>query len=100
MKYTVKLSDRANADFDNYINHIIYEYDAPITASKHHDGIIEILLGLSENPYKNAVRNNNSLHPFGENVRRANFKKMAIIYTIHGNIVYIHRILAASMITD
>ena len=82
MNYTVKLSAAANADFDNYIDHIIYEYAAFMTASKHHDEIIEALKKLERNPFVNAVRDNISLRRYGTNVRRENYKKMAIIYTI------------------
>jgi hypothetical protein len=92
------MSADADADFDNYIEHIIYEYGAPITAAKHQAGILDALLSLSINPYLNAVRENASLARYGSNVRRENFKKMSIIYTIHDNIVYVHRILAGSMI--
>ena len=100
MTYTVKLSADANAEFDNYIDHITYEYAAPITASKHHDEIIEALKLLERNPFINAVRDNISLKQYGSNVRRANYKKMAIIYTIHENVIYVHRILAGSLVTD
>ena len=37
---------------------------------------------------------------YGTNARRINYKKMAIIYTVHDNIVYIHRIIPASLITS
>ena len=100
MNYTVKLSAVANADFDNYIDYIAYEYKAPATASKHHDEIIEALKKLERNPFVNPVRDNASLRQYGTNVRRENYKKMAIIYTIHSNIVYVHRILAGSLITE
>jgi hypothetical protein len=36
---------------------------------------------------------------FGNEVRRVNHKKMSIIYTIHGNIVYIHRIVTGSVVS-
>jgi len=98
MKYKVKMSVEADADFENYLNHIICEYDAPLTAVKHKDGILDVLLDLSVNPYVNAVRHNEFLLEFGMNVRRANYKRMAIIYTIHENVVYVHRILAGSMV--
>jgi len=45
-------------------------------------------------------QNKSVTEAYGVNARRINFKKMAIIYTIHGSTVYVHRVIAASMITD
>ena len=99
MSYVVNLSDNASADFDNYIDYIIYECDAPLTAAKHKAGIIDILLGLEKNPFIYPIRYSRSLTQYGFNVRRANFKKMAILYTIYNDVVFVHRIVAGSMIT-
>jgi len=75
------------------------ECDAPLTAINHYAGIVDALKGLERNPFINPVRDNISLKQSGTGVRRENYKKMAIIYTIHGNVVYVHRILAGSLIT-
>ena len=77
----------------------MYDCDAPATATKHALEINNIIDDLSKNPFVYAVRNNTSLLKYGLNVRRVNYKRMAIIYTIPGDVVYIHRILAQSMIT-
>ncbi|MDR0371562.1 MAG: hypothetical protein LBH80_06895 [Prevotellaceae bacterium] len=45
------------------------------------------------------VQTNRSLLQYGINVRRINYKRLAIIYTVHEDIVYIHRIVASSMLT-
>ena len=45
------------------------------------------------------IRYNAYLSQYGYNVRRANFKKMVIIYTINQNTIYIHRIMPASLIS-
>ena len=100
MQYKVKMSVDANADFGNYLDYIIYECDAPMTAAKHKAEILDALLELKKNPYINPIRHNESLREFGMNVRRVNYKKMAILYTIHDDVVYVHRILASSLITD
>ena len=99
MPYKVEMSDEAKFDFRSYIAHISLECAAPLTAIKHYAGIADALKGLERNPFINPIRDNISLKQYGTNVRRENYKKMAIIYTIHNNIVYIHRILAGSLIT-
>ena len=98
MNYKVVMSDDAQTDYDEYIDYILYDCDAPTTAAKHYAGIKDTIMDLSKNPYQNAVRTNTSLLQYGLNVRRTNYKKMAIIYSIHNNIVYVHRILAGSLI--
>ena len=80
---------------------LTFYWNAPhlITAIKHYADIVDTLKGLERNPFINPVKNNISLRQYGINVRRENYKKMAIIYTIHDNRVYVHRILAGSLIT-
>lgn len=99
MYYTVKLSDNADQDIDNLSDAIIYTYQAPNTAFKYVQGLLNAIQSLSKNPESPPIQTRTSLQQYGANVRRINYKKMAIIYTVHGNIVYIHRIIAGSMIT-
>ena len=93
------MSAVADAEFMEYIEFIISNYKAPATAIEHYDGIMEAIRDLRKNPFVNAVRFNPILQKYGCSVRRVNFKKMAIIYTINENTIHIHRIMPASMIT-
>ncbi len=99
MKYKVVPSEAAKADFRDLYNHIVFEYKAPITAFKYMRGLRKTIKSLEDFPTMHAVRTNQSLQQYGLNVRRVNYKKMAIIYTIHDDTVFIHRIVAGSMIT-
>jgi len=98
MGYTIKPSVKSKEDFKAYIDYIKIECGMPMTAAKHYDGILECFATLQANPFINSVRNTPSLLQFGMNVRRHNFKKMAIIYTVNNDTIYIHRIVASSMI--
>ena len=51
-------------------------------------------------PYMYATRKNQLLQQYGLEVRRMNYKQTAIIYTIYGDIVFIHRIIAGNMINE
>ena len=82
MTYRVKMSNEAQEEFDNYIDYILYECDAPLTASKHFTAINDIIDSLSVNPLIYTVRENVSLLVYGLNVRRVNYKKMAILFTV------------------
>ena len=100
MPYEMIITEDAQNDIDEYVDTIIHTFCAPMTAKKHRDEIFNTLREIRKNPTAFSVRTSASLLRYGYNVRRANFKKMAIIYTIHGSTVYIHRVVAASMITD
>ena len=100
MKYNTKVSDAAKADFREYIHFIIAECGNTIDAAKHYADIQNTIKELRKNPYVNAVRYEKSLQRYGQDVRRANYKKMAIIYTVNDATVYVHRIIPSSMITD
>ena len=99
MGYKIKPSIKSKEDFKEYINYIKIECGMPMTAARHYDAILKRFESLKVNPFINPVRDTPSLRQFGINVRRQNFKKMAIIYTVNNNTVYIHRIIASSMIT-
>ena len=98
--YKLIVSDEAKEDIKQYIYTIRYVYDASITAKKHYDGLIALLEKIEKNPTANAIRHSTFLLQYGVDVRRANFKKMAILYSINENVVYVHRIVAESLITD
>ena len=97
--YKVIITDSAQEDIDQYIDTIMYTYDAPRTAKRHYDDLYAEFRKIERNPMINSVRYNLSLMKYGFNVRRANYKKMAILYTVNNDIVYIHRVVAGSMIT-
>jgi len=98
-KFTVELSDVAKTDFFEYIYHIIEVYKAPATAAKHYSNFIKEFRRLEHNADIYQIQTQKYFQKFGINVRRVNYKKMTIIYTIHGSMVLIHRIVAASTIT-
>lgn len=98
--YRIKLSDEAKKDFDEYIHHIRDVYHAPLTAIKHYAELAKTINSLNFFPESYPVQTGISFLRYGFNVRRINYKKMAIIYTVHGDIVYIHRIIPANLITS
>ena len=100
MTYYIKVSDEAKADFREYIRFILVDCSNAVAAAEHYAGIQNTIKELRKNPYVNAVRYDKSLQRYGSDVRRVNFKKMAIIYTITENNIYVHRIIAGGMITD
>ena len=99
IKFEVVLSEDADNDINEYIDFIIYEYSAPLTALRNYEGLFETIFSLERIADKIPISQSKYLQQFGFNVRRINYKKMTIIYTIHNNIVFIKRIIPQSMIT-
>ncbi|GAB1415823.1 hypothetical protein MASR2M117_12290 [Paludibacter sp.] len=100
-KYTVVLSEQAESDLEEYINYIMSKCKAPLTALRNYEDLFTVINSLRSSPESCSLQTRKSLIlQFGFGVRRINYKKMAIIYTIHSNIVYIRRIIAGSMIAE
>ena len=98
-KYTVEFSEESKDDFVNLSNAIKYEYRLPLTAFRYLRELRKEIYKLQSAADAFQIQTRASLLQYGTNVRRINYKKMAVIYTIHGDIVYIHRIVPASLIT-
>ena len=99
MKYTIAYSEQADKDLDNLFDAITYDYLSPVTAFRYVQGVVETIEKMSCHPDLYPLRFNKSFFPFGQFVRRVDYKKMAILYTLFDDVVYIHRIIAASLIT-
>jgi len=98
--YEVIILPEAEVEFNNYIDHIYLAYSAPLTAVQHYNDILEILYSLEKYAEVYQIEFLPSLQKYGSNIRRLNYKKMSIIYTVSDNIVYIHRIMPASLIQE
>jgi len=99
-KYTVLLSEQAEKDIDKLSDTIAYDFQAPLTEYRYMQGLIDTILALEISPETYQIQTGSYFYKFGASVRKVNYKKMVIIYTVHQNIVYIHRIIASSMITE
>ena len=94
----IEFSFQASSDIDALHNVIAYEYFAPLTAKRYIDGIYKVINKLSYSASAFAVYRRKSVRQYGSSVRRVNYRKMAILYTVHEETVYIHRIVPAGSI--
>jgi plasmid stabilization system protein ParE len=85
------ITDGAQEDINQYIEIIIHTCDEPQTAKKYYDALYNELRRIEKYPKANAIIHNNSF-PYGINVRRADFNKTAVLYTVNGHTVYVHRV--------
>lgn len=98
-RYYIKISPEARQDISDLSDTIMYEYKSFNTAIKYIDGLFETINSLRNSAESFQLQTRPYFQKYGMFVYRINYKKMAIIYTIHGSTVYIHRIIPAPMIT-
>jgi aromatic ring-cleaving dioxygenase len=97
-KYTVITSGMAEADIDDFYDHILYEYKQLDTAIRNRNNIentiqkLTLLAGvIGPNEYVQAM--------FGINARHIIYKKMSIIFIIEENdVAYVLRVIASALI--
>ena len=98
VRYEIVFSEQANTDIQNLSYAIMYQYEAPLTAFKYVQGLLDEIKKLKTNPDSLSIQKQKSFFQYGSSVRRLNYKKMAIIYEVIDRTVYIHRIVASSTI--
>ncbi len=99
-KYSVFLSKEAQDDIENLTDFITKVLKSPITSKRYTEGIIRELIHLEKYAGSVRVSNQNAFRGFGTQLRRVNYKSHSIIYSIHKNIVVVHRIVLQSSIKD
>ena len=98
--YSIKYSSIALRDIDDLFHVIANKYKAPLSAFKYVQGLKDTIDQLKRHPDALPLNYHKPFEKYGPTIRRINYKRMAIIYDISENTVYIHRILAASTISD
>ena len=96
--YSVVISENAQDDLRNLSEVISYEYKAPITAKKYLKGIYSEMHKLSHSAESYKIEIRKSLQHYGPAPRRINYKKMAIVYHVINDVVYIRRVIPSSII--
>jgi plasmid stabilization system protein ParE len=99
-QFKVYISDQAWSDIDNLTDYIRYKLKSPLTALRYANGIINEMLKLGK--YADSISKSyyKSVLLYGNNARSINYKKHAVIYTVHKENVIIHRIIIASLIKE
>ena len=96
-QFEISLTSKALSDVDKLRFAIVFKYRAPLTAKRYLKGLNDTIQSLKIGADSIQINSELSgLHGF--DIRRINYKEMAIPYSIEDNIVYIHRIMPQSMI--
>jgi hypothetical protein len=96
-EYTIIITDEAADDILRFYNHICYKYKAPFTAARNRMALYKTIGKLS------CLANTKSFNPyvqsmFGNNARHITYKRMAIIYEIRSNCVFVKRVITGALI--
>ena len=93
----VKFTEKALEDLYELDYTIRYNFQAPLTAERYLTGLKQEIQELTRSADLSIVQRKLS-QKYGIEIRRVNYKEMAILYTVEGDIVYIHRVIPQSMI--
>ncbi|HEY5509358.1 MAG TPA: type II toxin-antitoxin system RelE/ParE family toxin [Paludibacter sp.] len=99
VRFDIAFSEEAKNDIQNLSDAIMYQYKAPTTAFCYIQGLLDEIKKLRTHAESYSIQASSYFSQYGFNVRRLNYKKMAIIYTVTNNTAYIKRVVPASTIT-
>ncbi|MBV5342654.1 hypothetical protein JZU68_03245 [bacterium] len=99
-RFNIRTSSQADFDIENLHFYILEICKSPLTSKQYIKGIYSEISNLSISAESFSVSELKVVLKYGHNARRINYKKMAIIYTIHEDIVLIHRVVPASMLIE
>jgi plasmid stabilization system protein ParE len=95
--YSISISVEAEADINALYHHIRYRYKQEQTAIRYVRGLYDTIDSLSllagvlgYNEYVQAI--------FGDDARHITYKKVAIIYFVRNETVYVLRVIAGALI--
>jgi len=71
---------------------------SPRTAKKYVLGLRDEIKKLSYSADSYLVQNNPNYEKYGINIRRLNYKKMTVLFTLKNNVVIINRIVPSALI--
>lgn len=96
-RFEIFVTEEAEADLQELRDIIEFSYQAPLTAKRYVEELNTKMQWLVNGADYFPVVPELS-YQYGCDMRRLNFKKMAILYSIEGDIVNIHRIIPQSMV--
>lgn len=96
-QFEISLTSKALSDVDKLRFAIVFKYRAPLTAKRYLKGLNDTIQSLKVGADSIQIDTNVSAL-YGLEIRRVNYKEMAILYSVEDDIVYIHCIMPQSMI--
>ena len=97
MMREVKFTEKAFEDLYELDYTIRYNFQAPLTAERYLTGLKQEIQKLSRSADLSVVQSKLS-QKYGIEIRRVNYKEMAILYSIEEDVVIIQRIIPQNMV--
>jgi plasmid stabilization system protein ParE len=97
-RYAVRITKKAQIDIYQVIDHISNFYKAPITAEKYLIGLYDAIFSLTNLAESIRISTKSDILKYGINARTIIYKKLIIVYTVHGRIVLVKAIISGSLI--
>jgi len=99
VEYNVIISSGAEDDIDDLYDYIAYEVMHPLAALEYREGIMKTIDRLATHAGIFPITTNEFLRRrYGVDARTVVYKKMTIVYNIIGNVAYVRRVMAGSLI--
>ena len=96
-KFEVKYTTQSVEDMDSVSRYVTDECQAPLTAKRYMEGIKKEADQLKVSAGVIAVDEELS-RQMGIEVKRTHYKNVSIIFSVEGNIAYVHRIIPQKMV--
>jgi len=100
VRFVIVFSEDAKNDIQKLSDIIMYQYKAPKTAFDYIQGLLDEIKSLGTNAEIYTIQKSSYFNQYGFNIRRLNYKKMVVIYTIINTTAYIKRVVPSSTITS
>jgi plasmid stabilization system protein ParE len=98
MIYSIHYTPRAINDLDKVVNYIEQELFSPTSAERFAQGIFTVIDRLKFNAGVFAISAYKDVLRYNIAARHVLYKGFAIIYSIHGNAVVVHRVMHGSLV--
>ncbi len=95
-RYKLQISPQADDDLDDLSDTIVYKYKSPKTAVSYLRSVRTTIKGLRT--FHNYARCPWMAHLYGPDVRRVSHGNTSIIFSVHGDTVYVHRVMPSSQV--
>jgi hypothetical protein len=97
-RYAVRITTSAQNDIYQVIDHISNIYKALLTAEKFLTGLYDAIFSLENIAESIRISTKTGILKYGINARSIIFKKLIIVYTVHGNIALVKAVISGALI--
>jgi len=96
--YQVVITEQAREDLTELARVIREEYKSPLTAVRYLRNLSKEIKNLKKSAESYSVQRRKYFNQFGTNVRRLNYKKMTVVYSVIDDTVYVLSVIPSATI--